>query len=106
MMKIKMFTLRYYYYYYYRACLNPYSKNKCLILNILYANILHLQKVEEGYVNTKKAAVGALGALAEHCSSAFGPYVKVTNTLYGHLKFLLHTIVPKFEKTNSLSYFF
>jgi hypothetical protein len=67
--------------------LNPYFKNKYFILNILYDNILYLQKVEEGYVNTKKAAVGALGALAEHCSSAFGPYVKVTNTLYDHIRF-------------------
>ena len=67
--------------------MNPYFKDKCFILNILYANILYLQKVEEGYVNTKKAAVGALGALAEHCSSAFGPYVKVINSLDCHIRF-------------------
>ena len=34
--------------------------------------------IEDGFVNTKKAAVGALGALAEHCGQAYEPYLPQT----------------------------
>jgi hypothetical protein len=34
--------------------------------------------VEEGFINSKKAALTALGALAEHTKAAYAPYLKVT----------------------------
>jgi hypothetical protein len=46
--------------------------------DIVYANV----KAHDGFVNTKKAAIGALGALAEHTKGGFFPYVEqFMNTL-------------------------